>query len=406
MAKAIKGNAIIGQSGGPTAVINQSLVGVIEGVLADKKGTIEKLWGARNGVRGIIEKNIIDLRNTTPDLLERIAETPAAALGSTRDKPDAAYCDKIFQVFQQHNVRYFFYIGGNDSADTARIVNELARNANYELHTFHVPKTIDNDLRVTDHCPGYGSASRFVISALMGDDRDNASLPGVKIDIIMGRNAGWLTAATMLARQDETDGPHLIYVPEAKLPEEQFVNDVAAVYGRLGRCVVAMSEGVTDENGVIWGEKIVKDAEVDAHGNKQLSGSGALGDFFANLVKTKVSAKLGGKKLRVRADTLGYLQRSFAGYASPVDQKEARMVGRKAVQFALKGDEDGSVAMVRKPGETYAVDYVRAELKDVARLTKPLPPEFINEAGNGINPAFAAYLAPLVGKLPVLGKFV
>jgi 6-phosphofructokinase 1 len=399
---ATKGNAVVGQSGGPTAVINQSLVGVIEGF---RKSTgIEKLWGARNGVRGIVNEKFIDLGNVDSALLERVAQTPAAALGSTRDKPDAEYCNKIFNVFKKNNVRYFFYVGGNDSADTARIVNELARTAGYELHTFHIPKTIDNDLKVTDHCPGYGSAARFVISALMGDDRDNASLPGVKIDIIMGRHAGWLTAASMLARSDETDGPHLIYVPESRLSEQQFVDDVAEVYSRLGRCVVAASEGIEDQDGKAWGEKIAESAERDAHGNVQLSGSGALGDFLAGLVKNKVAAKLGEKKLRVRADTLGYLQRSFAGYASPVDQAEAREVGRKAVEYAMAGEVDGSVAMKRIAGGKYGVQFFRAELKDVARETKPLPKEFINARGNGIVPAFADYLRPLVGELPALGK--
>jgi 6-phosphofructokinase 1 len=402
---AVKGNAVVGQSGGPTAVINQSLVGVIQAVRAAKSGAIQKLWGAQNGVRGITEKRFIDLRKPSASLLEAIAQTPAAALGSTRDKPDAAYCDRIFKVFQENNVRYFFYIGGNDSADTARIVNELAAGAGYELHTFHIPKTIDNDLKVTDHCPGYGSAARFVISALMGDDRDNASLPGVKIDIIMGRHAGWLTAATSLARRDETEGPHLVYVPESRLSLDQFADDVAKVYGKLGRCVVAMSEGVEDENGLAWGEKIAQSGERDAHGNIQLSGSGALGDWFANVVKNQVAQKLGGKKLRVRADTLGYMQRSFAGYASPVDQKEARAVGKKAVQLALSGQRDGSVAIVRKPGKTYGVTYTRAELKDVARETKPLPPQYINKVGNGITESFRSYLLPLVGKLPVIGKF-
>ena len=404
MSKIVKANAIVGQSGGPTAVINQSLAGVIEAYAKHKGKSIGKLWGACNGVRGVVEERFIDLGKVNKGLLERIAQTPAAALGSTRDKPDAAYCDRIFKVFQKNAIRYFFYIGGNDSADTARIVNELAKRSGYELHTFHIPKTIDNDLKVTDHCPGYGSAARFVISALMGDDRDNASLPGVKIDVIMGRHAGWLTAASALARADETDGPHLIYVPESRMSRRQFVNDVAEVYGRLGRCVVAVSEGVEDENGVAWGEKIAQTSERDSHGNIQLSGSGALGDYLSNLVKTEVAKALGGKKLRVRADTFGYLQRSFAGYASPVDQKEARAVGQRAVEYAMKGLSDGSVAIKRLAGTKYAVTYFRAELKDVARETKPLPMEYVNAAGNGITPAFAKYLKPLVGPLPIIGK--
>jgi 6-phosphofructokinase 1 len=366
---------------------------------------IEKLWGARNGVRGIIEERFLDISNLPLELLDRVAQTPAAALGSTRDKPDEAYCREIFKIFEKNNIRYFFYIGGNDSADTARIVNELGKEAGYELRVFHIPKTIDNDLRVTDHCPGYGSAARFVASAIMGDDRDNASLPGIKIDVIMGRNAGWLTAASSLARTDESDGPHLIYVPECKVSEEKFIQDVAEVYGRLGRCLVAVSEGIEDADGTPWGEKIVAEAEKDAHGNVQLSGSGALGDYLAALVKEKVAAKLGGKKLRVRADTFGYLQRSFAGYASPVDQQEARQAGRQAVQCAMSGDIDGSIAM-RRTGEgvDYGVEFFRAELKDVARETKDLPLEWINGDGNGVTDAFRDYALPLVGELPKIGK--
>lgn len=403
MSDVIKGNAVIGQSGGPTAVINQSLVGVIE-AFADCP-QIERLLGACNGVRGIVEERFIELGTLEDELLERVALTPGAALGSSRDKPDEKYCRDIFEVFAKNDVRYFFYIGGNDSAETARIVNELARADDYELRVFHVPKTIDNDLRVTDHCPGYGSAARFVASAIMGDDRDNASLPGVKIDVIMGRNAGWLTASALLAKQDETDGPHLIYVPESRLSEDQFVRDVVEVYGRLGRCLVAMSEGIVDENGVAWGEKIVEAAERDSHNNVQLSGSGVLGDFFAEVVRTKVAGKLGKKKLRVRADTFGYLQRSFAGFASPVDRQEARLAGRKAVEYAMSGNLDGSVAFKRTgQGARYGIECFRAELKDVAREIKALPPEYVNAAGNGINESFRDYVAPLTGELPAIGK--
>jgi 6-phosphofructokinase 1 len=404
MAEVIKGNAIVGQSGGPTAVVNQSLVGVIEAAAGCE--AIENLYGARHGVRGIIDDKLIDLKALDKELLERLAVTPAAALGSTRDRPDEEYCRKIFDVFARRNVRYFFYIGGNDTADTTRIIRDLARESSYDLRVFHIPKTIDNDLRVTDHCPGYGSAARFVISALIGDDRDNTSLPGIKIDVIMGRHAGWLTASGLLARQDATDGPHLIYVPERRVSKEQFIDDVAEVYGRLGRCLVAVSEGIEDTDGVAWGEKLAAPVERDSHGNVQLSGSGALGDYLAEIIRTEVSPKLGGKTLRIRADTFGYLQRSFAGYASPVDQKEARLAGRKAVAYAMRGTRDGSVAFRRKTGEKYGVTCFRAKLEDVARETRPLPDEYVNERGNGIAESFRAYLSPLVGKLPVTGKLI
>src|ERR1700685_3644661 len=250
MSAQLKGNAIVGQSGGPTAVINQSLVGVIQGV--KECGHIEQLLGSRHGVRGIVDEKFIDLKKASGELLERVALTPAAALGSTRDKPDAAYCEKIFKSFSKNNVRYFFYIGGNDSADTARIVSELAAKEGHDLRVFHIPKTIDNDLRVHDHTPGFGSAARFVAAAMIGDNFDNRSLPGIKIDVIMGRNAGFLTAASVLARQNPEDGPHLIYVPEAPLSEEKFLADVDRVYTKYGRCVIAASEGISKPGGVTW----------------------------------------------------------------------------------------------------------------------------------------------------------
>jgi len=393
----IRGNAVIGQSGGPTCVINQSLVGVIEEIRKYKG--MGKLLGARHGVRGIIEEKFIELDDIPADTLERIAVTPSAALGSTRDKPNQEYCEEIFKVFAKNNVGYFFYIGGNDSADTARIVNELAGAAGRELRVVHIPKTIDNDLRVTDHCPGYGSAAKFVACALMGDDRDNASIPGVKIDVIMGRHAGWLTAAAALGRRDETDGPHLIYLPERPVSEGDMMADVGAMIGRYGRCVIAVSEGIVDPEGVPWAENLAQTQERDAHGNIQLSGTGALGDYIAGLVKSRLTVG------RVRADTLGYMQRSFAGFASAVDQAEARMAGRMAVEYALSGDVDGSVAFKRTgEGEQYGVECFPTDLDSVARETKDLPDEYIAENGHDVTEAFIDYAMPLTGGLPEIAK--
>src|SRR5947207_11313376 len=307
MSNNLKGNAVIGQSGGPTAVINQSLVGVIQE--AKKASHILDLLGARHAVRGIVNQDFLQLEKYPDELLERIAQTPASALGSTRDKPDQAYCERSFQAFAKNNVRYFFYIGGNDSADTARIVNELARQSNYELRTFHIPKTIDNDLRVHDHTPGYPSAAKFVATAMIGNNFDNRSLPGIKVDIIMGRNAGYLTGASVLARQWDEDGPHLIYVPEAPISEEKFIADVDRIYSKRKRCLIAASEGITLPDGSSWFEKLAETQERDAHGNLTLSGSGALGDHMAELIRRKLTP-VGGKPPRVRADTFGYIQRS------------------------------------------------------------------------------------------------
>jgi 6-phosphofructokinase 1 len=320
--------------------------------------------------------------------------SPSAALGSSRDKPDEAYCERILKVFEEREIRYFFYIGGNDSANTCHIVNTMATESGYDLAAFHIPKTIDNDLRVTDHCPGYGTAALFVASALMGDDLDNRALPGIKIDCIMGRNAGFLAAASALARRRDDDGPHLIYLPERPITIDKMMADIEAVYKKLGRCVVAVSEGICDTDKVCWTEKIVASKEKDAHGNVQLSGTGALADFIAAQVRSKLGVK------RVRADTFGYLQRSFAGLQSPVDLTEARRCGQSAVRFAAH-DQNGSVAMRRVGnGKEYACDYFRTDLKNVAEKTKCMPDEFIAPEGNNVTQSFIDYASPLTGPLP------
>jgi len=258
-----------------------------------------------------------------------------------------------------------------------------------------VPKTIDNDLCVTDHCPGYGSAAKFVAAAIMGDNQDNRSLPGIKIDVIMGRHAGWLTAASVLARQFQDDGPHLVYVPECVFSMDEFIADVDRMYTKHGRCLVAVSEGIHDAAG----KSMMSSGEVDSHGNVQLSGSGALGDFLAGEVKAKL-----GSGLRVRADTFGYLQRSFAGYVSEVDALEAREVGRTAARVATAGEhKHGSIAMIRRPGDTYAIDYEVTDLVKVAKVTRDLDPSFL-QGTNDISPAFLKYVRPLVGELAVTGR--
>jgi 6-phosphofructokinase 1 len=322
-----------------------------------------------------------------------VAASPSSALGSSRDKPDEEYCRKILDVFKKRNVRYFFYIGGNDSANTCYIINAIAQKAGYELRCWHVPKTVDNDLLVTDHCPGYGTAAKFVACACLGDDLDNRALPGVKIDVIMGRNAGFLTAAAALAKNKDDDGPHLVYLPERPVSIDKFLADVNAVYTKLGRCVIAVSEGICDSDGIVWTKKIADTDERDAHGNVQLSGTGALADFLASRIKGSLKIK------RVRADTFGYLQRSFAGLQSSIDSREARLCGRQAVKYAVK-QPSGSVAIRRLKGTTYKTELFATELKNVAEKTKSMPDAFINSAGNGITDAFIKYALPLTGGLP------
>src|SRR5690554_1917227 len=383
----LKGNALIAQGGGPTAVINQSLVGVV--LEARKFSQVEKIYGALHGVSGIINEDFLDLTQETTNNFERIARTPGSALLSTRDKPDDDYCDKIFKVLEAHNIRFFFYIGGNDSADTVRIVNQKAMESGYELRAIHIPKTIDNDLLVNDHCPGYGSAARFVAQAFIGVNLDVNSFGGVYVGIVMGRNAGFLTAAASMAQKYPDDGPHLIYLPERPFIVDNFLADVKEVYEKQGRCVIAVSEGIVDEEGTPIIASLQEEVERDSHGNIQLSGTGALGDLLADTIKKRLGIK------RVRSDTFGYLQRSFIGCVSDVDQQEAREVGEKAAQYALWNNVDGSVTIHRTG--IYSVDYQLSPLSDVAKYTKSMPDEFINEAGNHVTEAFKYYLLPLLG---------
>ncbi len=392
MANAPKANAVVGQSGGPTGVINASLVGIIEET--QKHPEILTVFGAIHAVAGMVKDDFIDLTKLSPETLEVVAASPSSAIGTSRDKPDADYCAKILEVFKKRDIRYFFYIGGNDSANTAHILNNMADEISYDIRAFHIPKTVDNDLLVTDHCPGFGTAAKFEACALTGDDLDNRALPGVKIDVIMGRHAGFLTAATVLGKTRDDDGPHLVYVPERPIPMDKFLADVDAVLKKLNRCVVTVSEGICDGDGQTWAKKLAKQAETDAHGNIQLSGTGALADFLAAQVKAALGVK------RVRADTFGYLQRSFPGIQSPVDVDEARRCGREAVRLAMTED-NGSVAIRRTAdGPDYAVELFRTELSSVAEKTKPMPDEFINADGNGITEAFVNYAMPLVGDLP------
>jgi 6-phosphofructokinase 1 len=388
----LQGKVLVAQGGGPTAVINQSMVGAV--LESRKFSQVTRVYGALHGVNGIINENFVDLTEATTHNLEAVAVTPSSGLCSTRDKPDLAYCQEIFKVCKAHDIRYFFYIGGNDSADTCRIVNEEADKAGYELRVIHIPKTIDNDLKVTDHCPGYGSAAKYVAQAFAGANLDNRAIPGVYIGVVMGRHAGFLTAASCLAKKFPDDGPHLIYVPERPVTKKQFVEDVTKAYKKHGRCVVAVSEGIVDPKGQAIAAQFTG-GEKDSHGNIQLSGSGALGDLLSSWVKES------GVK-RVRADTFGYIQRSFLGCVSEVDQAEAREVGEKAAQYAIWHNLDGSVA-IKRVGD-YAVEYFLAKLKDVARESTEMPAKFINKEGNYVTDAFKNYVRPLVGEMPVMGR--
>ena len=381
------GKILVAQGGGPTAVINQSMVGVV--LEARRHRQVELVYGARHGVKGIVNEDFVDLTQETSHNLELVAATPSSALGSTRDKPDAQYCAEIFKVLRSHDISQFFYIGGNDSSDTVRIVSLEAQKAGYPLRCMHIPKTIDNDLVHNDHTPGFPSAARFVAQAFAGVNLDTAALPGVYVGVVMGRHAGFLTAASALAKKFPDDGPHLVYLPERTFVLEQFLADVKATHARFGRCVIAVSEGIHDASGTPILSLLSKEIERDAHGNVQLSGTGALADLLCEEIKNKLGIK------RVRGDTFGYLQRSFHGCVSDVDQREAREVGEKAVQFARWGNTDGSVAIQRTG--SYAVDYKLLALDAVAGKTRVMEDAFISASGTDVTDAFRLYLRPLLG---------
>ena len=384
----LEGRVLVAQGGGPTAVINESMVGTV--IESRKYPSVERVYGAHYGVRGIVDEDFFDLTRETRQNLELVAETPCSALGSTRDKPDLKYCHEIFEVLKAHDIGTFFYIGGNDSSDTLRIVSEEATKANYPLRCIHIPKTIDNDLPINDHTPGYPSAARFVALAFAGVNSDNRALPGVYLAVVMGRHAGYLTAASALGRKFDDDGPHLIYLPERDFSVDRFIQDVRQTYDKFGRCIIAVSEGVHDESGRPIIAQLVENIEKDAHGNVQLSGTGALADSLTTLIKQNTDIK------RVRGDTFGYLQRSFLGCVSDVDRREAREVGEKAVQYAHWGDSDGSVTIHRTG--YYSVDYQLSPLEAIAGKTEVMPDHYINDEGNNVTDAFIYYLRPMLGK--------
>ena len=387
------GKAVIGQSGGPTAVINRSLVGFIKEALNQN---FDEILGARHGLEGILSQDFVDLASLSESQLYGMGKTPAAALGSVRKKPTEKDIEKLISIFEKQDIRNFYYIGGNDSAETAYLVAEGARSSGYEMKAFHIPKTIDNDLLETDHSPGYGSAARFVAHAFQGDDADTRSLKGIKINILMGRHAGWLTAASTLGKATEEAGPHLVYVPEKIFDIESFKKEVKEVYDSLGRCLVAVSEGVHNENGEYFLQTYANETgsglagKKDSHGNIQLSGSGALGDTLVNIISENIEGA------RVRADTFGYLQRSFLADVSEVDAEEAERVGQHAV-IASKEKDSGSVILKRQLSEEYYCEVDTVELNKVAKNTKNMPKEFLDDKKPYVTNDFFEYAMPLTG---------
>ena len=383
----MKGKAVVGQSGGPTAVINSSLVGVVQEAL--KHSEIEAVYGAINGIKGVLEEEFVDLGQEPAEVLEGLRRTPGAALGSIRYKVKEGDYERILQVFKAHNIRYFFYIGGNDSMDTAMKLDSLAKETGYELRVIGIPKTIDNDLAYTDHCPGYGSAARFVAMAVRDSGWDTRAMrvnSPVKIVEIMGRNAGWLAGAAALAKEQEDDPPHLIYVPERPLSKDKLLGDVEDAYRRYGYVVIALSEGVVNEKGEPFGGEFAP-KEVDAFGHVLKGGAS---DAAASIIK----AELG---LSTRIDKPNYLYRSFSLAVSEVDREEAYEVGKAAVIAALAGETGKMVTLIREPGPVYRSTTGLVELEKVANVERYLPDDFINEEGNFVTEAFIEYARPLIG---------
>jgi 6-phosphofructokinase len=386
MSKA-KGNLAIGQSGGPTVAINSSLCGVIHEALAHDE--IGEIYGMFRGIQGLLKDQFIDLRRQSTEIIKGLRRTPSAALGTGRYKVTPNDYERILEVLKARNIRYVHYIGGNDSADTSLKLHKLAADAGYELHVIAVPKTVDNDLCGTDHCPGYPSAARFVATAIRDSGRDTEAMgpaSPVKIMEIMGRNAGWLTAAAVLAREDEGDPPHLVYVPERPVSVEQLIEDVKRCYEEREYVVIAMSEGAQEAPGKTLGEEYAP-KEVDAFGHRM---KGGVSDYVAALLRGRLG-------LKVRMDKPNYLQRSMMICASPVDLEEAYRVGRQAVKEAVAGRIEGMATLIRDPGPQYHCSVGIASLEGIANREKKLSPEFMNEAGNSPTEAFLSYARPLLG---------
>lgn len=390
-----KGNIVVGQSGGPTAVINNSLVGVVQEAL--QHDSFGDILGMSHGIAGILNQALVDLRQESPQVLERLRRTPASALGTVRYKVTDADYERIMEVLRAFDIHYFFYIGGNDSMDTAHKIHLAAQQSGYELCSIGIPKTVDNDLAETDHCPGYGSAARFVASAIRNTGFDTESMKTsspIKLVEIMGRHAGWLGAASVLAKGHPDDVPHLIYMPEVGVTLEQILSDVKGCYDRLGYCVVAVSEGLKDPEGKPLALKGAS-TEVDAFGHARLGG-------VVELLDEAITQEYG---LTSRYDKPGYLQRSFAELQSSVDREEAYEVGRAAVRAALRGISDKMITLVREPGPAYRCVTGLADLDKVANVERLMPREYINDEANGVTEAFVEYAKPLIGEpLPPYGR--
>ena len=382
------GAAVIGQSGGPSAVINASAYGVIKTAL--ESDCITKVYGMHHGIMGILNDRLMVMDEEDPAELELMRYTPSSALGSCRYKiadPEVDDTDfkRILEIFKKYNIRYFFYNGGNDSMDTCNKVSRYMKKVGYECRVFGVPKTIDNDLFGTDHCPGFASAAKYIATSVMEVSRDSKVYDKGMVTIIecMGRHAGWLTAAAALAGE-KGDGPDLIYLPEVDFDMDQFTSDVERVYKEKGNCIVAVSEGVHYADGSFVSE--AKTSGTDGFGHAQLGG---LASRLANVVKEKLGVK-------VRGIELSLLQRCAAHCASATDIEESFNSGKTAVEAAIAGETGKMVGFSCDRENGYKCDYVLFDLEKVANFEKKVPLEWITEDHSNVTADFIKYCAPLI----------
>jgi ATP-dependent phosphofructokinase / diphosphate-dependent phosphofructokinase len=381
-----RSNLIIGQSGGATAVINASLVGAIEAALKDTR--IGEIYGMHHGIEGLLKEDLFDLRQQPADLWPRIRITPSAALGSCRYKLKEDDPERVIALLRKYDIHYLLYIGGNDSADTAHRLAQAALHSGYDFQTISIPKTIDNDLPFTDHSPGYGSAARFIALATMDSSLNTASIPWyypVKVIETMGRNAGWLAAASALGKRNEDDPPHIILIPEQAFNADRFLTRVEAVYRSIGYVIVVVSEAIHDEQGIPLGS--AGQVGKDAFHHPLLSGAA---QYLVELVKQHL-------KLRARFDKPGDLQRMASNSISHTDQHEAYLVGQMALRALLKGESDKMVTLIRHTEPTYHCTTGLAELAKVANIQYLTPAHYLDESKTMVTQAFYDYALPLIG---------
>lgn len=384
-------NCIVGQSGGPTTAINSSLCGVIEGAIASNK--IKDVYGAINGIEGILNNEIIDFKKEDPREVKLLRQTPSAALGSCRYKlknwqEDPQEYEKIFEFFRQNKIGYFFYIGGNDSMDTVNKLSDYAKHKGYDTRIIGIPKTIDNDLIGTDHTPGYGSAAKYIATSVMeiARDADVYNREIINVVEVMGRHAGWLAAASALAQTDIVLGaPHLIYFPEVPFSMEEALREIEDNYRQNKKMTIVISEGLRDKAGNYLQDKIAS-GKKDAFGHRQMGG---VGNYIGNEIQKEICQ-------RVKVIEFNVLQRAAAHFASKTDLDEAYRCGWDAVEYAIKGETGKMIGMKRVSNEPYKIETVPIVVGEVANKEKTLPINWINKEKSGLTKEGLDYIQPLI----------